>query len=160
VAPDAAALVKKLVAAQAAEDEARNQIRRARAEQAAAISELRAAGLSSTQIAHRVAFANGNVLSRGARKQFAARLRQRLSRVTRGHGELAATHGLHAAATPSSESRKKVEPMAKIIKRVTTVETFTEPEEPDEVDESESEDDAEDQDDADEEKPSRRRHNR
>jgi hypothetical protein len=158
VPQDAAALFAKLAAALAAERAARAQARGALADQAALIHELRAEGLTSTRIAHRLACMDGTDLSVEARKRLAARLRQRLSRVTRSHGDLVLAHGQQAPEAPPSESRKEVEPMAKIIKRVTTVETFTEPDEPDEVDESESEDDAEEQEDADEETAPRRHH--
>jgi hypothetical protein len=160
VRPDVAALVEKLVRALRAEDVARAGVRSAVAEQARLIGELRALGLPSTRIAHRVASANGTVLSVEARKRFAARLRQRLSRVTRGHGDLTAPHGQSPSADARSESRQEVIQMPKIVKRVTTIETYAEPDEPDESEDAESEDEADEQDETDDEEAPRRRQRR
>jgi hypothetical protein len=139
----AAGLVDRLVAALLEEEEARRAVRDALREQAELLRELRAAGLPASRVAHRVALARGLVLKIEERQRFAARLRQRLSRVTRRHGDLAGPHGL--GPTAGSGFGRAIMPeedadMPKLVKR-TVVEEFVEPDDRDEHDEDEIDED-------------------
>ncbi len=142
-------LIADLVQALRAEESAREELRSARRRQAAALRELRALGIPSSRVAHRVAAARGLVLAFDERHRLAERLRKRRWRGTRCPDDLVSSHGQSSSA--ASRLDRALPPIDKesimptLVKRTTVTETeeFVEdpestPEE-DESDEEESE---------------------
>ena len=141
----AALLLDRLVQALLDEERARNAVHGAIHKQAELLRALRRAGLSTSAVAHRVALARGAVLPVKARQRLAASLRQRMSRVTRRHGNLAVPHG--HAPSPDPGSGRAILPindleskMAKLVKRTVT-EEFIEKREDEELEDGEELDD-------------------
>jgi hypothetical protein len=152
-----AALVEALLA----EDGARREVRGALREQARLLRELRALGLPTTIVAHRVAVARGIALPIEERVRLANRLRKRAWRGTRGPTDLPGLDGLTPiAASPSDRAlppQRKEENMGKLIKRTITEEFVEEPDteaEEQEAEEADEEEQAEVEEDA---PPARRR---
>jgi hypothetical protein len=136
-------LIDALARALRDEEQARAEVRRAMSQQAILIRQLRAAGLDSSRVAHRVAVARGVALSVGDRRRLAERLRGRARRWTvrpvdsgwaPGNGPLAGSPSDERAIVPAQEE----EDMAKrMIRRTTTIEEIVDPDALDGIDDAE-----------------------
>jgi hypothetical protein len=145
-------LVAALNAAVDAEREARGALRDAQEHQAEAVRALREAGFQTTSVARYVAARLGLPATPSIRQRLAARLRQRVSRVTRRHAHRERP-AVPAPIVRIPSEGKEVPDMARLIKRTTT-ETF-EVDEGEELDLPEEDDVDADVEEVEEEKPKR-----
>lgn len=151
-----------------AEKDARRAAQKAGEEIARALRELRQCGLTSGQVAGRVARLLGEPeVTPRIRRRIASWLRVRASRATKRCGNQAAPHGREQIGRPSCSGNQQEEAsMPKLLKKTTTVtEEFidekakreAEAEEEFEYDSDDSDEEEGDEDEKEEKKPSRKK---
>jgi len=117
-----------LIAALRDEEQARTALQDALHRQVAALRSLKDQGLVTTIIAAKLGNARGSPLTLPERQRVAARLRQRVCRVTRRHGQVSGGSGCRSE--PTLDSDRALPPvnqesiMSKLIKRKVVEETF------------------------------------
>jgi hypothetical protein len=159
VASGSASLLEQLVRSLLTEEQTRSALRNALREQGRILRELRATGLPTTTVAHRISAARGIVLPVRDRLRLAERLRKRAWRGTHRPVDLASAHGQVLTVDPRSDRAltpdHEESNMGKLIKRTIT-EEYLEDEEGDEEEQDEAEDDETEEEVEDEPAPRRR----